>query len=129
VWLDGEIGKNFKRSFFTDIIQTYRQPMVTATEIFLGFMLNATSGWIPNAFTKEKFKDVVLAIAIILCLASLIVVLIRMLRMNYPVEPAKFYRRTQILFIIGITIPFLAFILIGVEKYIASFTHAAVVMC
>ena len=111
-----------------DNIQQYRQPMVTATGIFLGFMLNATSGWMPNAFTKEKFRDVVLAIAIMLCLASLIVVLIRMLRMKYPVEPATFYRRTLLLFIFGITIPFVAFLIIAITKFIASFSHPAVVI-
>lgn len=106
-----------------DNIQPYRQPMVTATGIFLGFMLNFTSAWMPIAFAKDKFRDIVLAIAVTLCLASLILVLIRMLRMTYPVEPGKFYRRTLILFIIGITIPFFAFLLIAIEKFITNFFH------
>ena len=103
-----------------DNIHQYRQPMVTATGIFLGFMLNFTSSWMPNAFTKEKTRDVILAIAVTISLASLIVVLVRMLRASYPVEPVKFYRRTLFVFIIGISIPFLAFLCIAIEKYIAN---------
>ena len=109
-------------------LQQYRQPMVTATGIFLGFMLNFTSDWMPNAFTKDKFRDVVLSIAVIFCLASLIWVLIRMLRMKYPVEPAIFYRRTLILFIIGITTPFVAFIIIAIKKFIVSISQAVVII-
>ena len=76
-------------------LHPYRAPMVTATGIFLGFMLlNFTSGWIKDAFAKNIFKDVVVAIGVTICLASLLTVLFRILRMHYPTEPDKFYRRT-----------------------------------
>ena len=80
----------------------------------------------PNAFTKDRFRDIVLCLAVTLCLASLILVLIRMLRMTYPVEPEKFYRRTLILFIVGVTVPFVAFAIIAVKKFVESFSHTAV---
>ena len=101
-------------------LQPYRQPMVTATGIFLGFMLNFTSSWMPNAFTKEKTRDIIMASALIISLASLILVLIRMLRGFNPVEPARFYRKTLIVFVIGISIPFLAFLCIAIEKFFAN---------
>jgi F0F1-type ATP synthase assembly protein I len=97
-------------------IQGFRQPMVTATGIFLGFMLNFTSGWIKDAFTVYKFKDVVVAIAVGTCLSFLIIVLFRILRLKHPTEPEKFYRKTLFYFLIGITVPFIAFLIVIVDK-------------
>ena len=103
-----------------DPVQQYRQPMVTATGIFLGFLLNFTSSWMPNAFTQNRNRDIVLAIGVTISLASLLVVLFRMLRMGYPTHPEKFYRKTLSIFLIGITIPFFSFILVAAEKIIAN---------
>lgn len=97
-------------------IHAYRQPMITATGFFLGFMLNFTSGWIKDAFTTYKFRDVVVAIAIACCLSLLILVLFRSLRLRHPTKPEKFYRITLLYFLIGITIPFMAFLIIIIEK-------------
>lgn len=105
-------------------IQDYRQPMVTASGIFLGFLLNTTSVWIKDAFTNHLFRDLVLGISITMSLALLLLVLFRMLRMKYPTEPTKFYRKTMVLFLIGITIPFVAFVIIMIEKFVASITNA-----
>lgn len=104
----------------TDRVSQYRQPMVTATGIFLGFMLNFTSVWIKDAFAKHNFKDFVVATSIIICLATLLLVLFRMLRMNYPTHADTFYRRTLLLFLIGITVPFLAFVIVIIDKVIVS---------
>ena len=49
--------------------------MVTATGIFLGFMLNFTNSWIKEAFSKHRFRDVVLAISITVSLTLLLLVL------------------------------------------------------
>jgi len=101
-----------------DRIDQYRQPMVTATGIFLGFMLNFSTAWVKDAFTKYMFRDTVVAISIIVCLFSLLAVLFRMLRMHYPVEPEKFYHQTLILFLIGVTVPFISLLIIVIEKWI-----------
>ena len=90
--------------------------MVTATGIFLGFMLNFTSNWIREAFAKYIFRDIVLAIGVTISLATLLLVLFRILRMHYPTDPDKFYRRTLILFLIGITVPFFAFLIVIIQK-------------
>src|SRR5215510_7078231 len=103
-----------------DRISQYRQPMVTATGIFLGFMLNFTSVWIKDAFVKYIFKDIVVAIGITVCLFTLLLVLFRMLRMNYPTHPDEFYRRTLRLFLVGITVPFFAFLIVIVHKLIVT---------
>src|SRR5215467_11585483 len=101
-----------------DKISQFRQPMVTATGIFLGFMLNFTSVWIKDAFVKYAFRDSVVAIGITVCLFTLLLVLFRMLRMNYPTHPDEFYRRTLRLFLIGIGVPFFAFLIVIAHRLI-----------
>lgn len=106
-----------------DNIQQYRQPMITATGIFLGFMLNSANGWIPTAFTKAIVKDTIIAISTLISIGCLLLVLFRMLRMQYPTEPNKFYRKTLLLFLIGISIPFFGFLLVILEKLITNVGH------
>src|SRR5262245_3808510 len=100
-------------------IQDYRQPMVTATGIFLGFMLNFTASWIKDAFTVYKFRDTVVSISIVVCLSLLLLVLFRMLRIKYSTD-VEFYRKTLLFFLVGITIPFVAFLIIIIEKFVIN---------
>ncbi len=104
----------------TDKIGRYRQPMVTATGIFLGFMLNFMSSWIRDAFVKYTFRDAVIAIGMLVCLFTLVVVLFRMLMMNYPTHPDEFYRRTLRLFLVGISVPFFSFLIVIVHKLVVA---------
>jgi len=104
----------------TDRIHQYRQPMVTATGIFLGFMLNFASGWIKDAFIKYIFRDIVIAIGMLICLFTLVLVLFRMLRMNYPTHPDEFYRRTLRLFLVGISVPFFSFLVVIVHRLMVT---------
>ena len=100
-----------------DRIQQYRQPLVTATGIFLGFMLEFANGWLPNAFQTYKFRDSVIAIGAMISIACLVVVLFRILKMNYPKEKAHlYYAITLRLFIVGISIPFFSMIIIMLHK-------------
>jgi len=106
-----------------DRVQPYRQPMVTATGIFLGFMLNFTSSWIKDAFTKNMFRDTVVAISIMISLFLLLLVLIRILRIRYPIEPERFYRKTLVFFFFGISIPFVGFIIVIIDRFVASVSN------
>lgn len=102
-----------------DRIQPYRQPMITATGVFLGFMLELTSTWITEAFSKNWRRDLIIAISIFSSLTLMLIVLFRMLRMDFPEDRVQvFYRKTLYLFLIGIFIPFLAFVIIMIEKFI-----------
>jgi hypothetical protein len=104
-----------------DKIQQYRQPMVTATGIFLGFMLNYTSNWIPNAFSQHWFRDTIVAISITSSTALLMVVLFRILRMNYPIHLVnEYYKKTLIIFLTAIFTPFFAFVIIMIEKFVTN---------
>src|ERR1044072_4091697 len=104
----------------SDRISQYRQPMVTATGIFLGFMLNFASVWVKDAFTKYVFRDVVIALGMLVCLFTLLLVLFRMLRMNYPTHPDEFYRKTLRLFLVGVSVPFFSFLIVMIHKLIAT---------
>jgi hypothetical protein len=94
-------------------IESYRQPMVTATGIFLGFLLDFTSSWLSSSFTKYRYRDMVVAVGVTACIALLMVVLFRILNMNHPVDQVElYYQRTLRLFLIAVSIPFIDFILI-----------------
>ena len=103
-----------------DNIREYRQPLVTATGIFLGFLLNFTSTWIKDAFTKNIFRDVVAAISVAISLSLLLLVLIRILRLRYPTDAEGFYRKTLIFFFFGIVIPFVGFLVVIVDKLVKN---------
>ena len=77
-------------------IQNYRQPVVTATGIFLGFMLNFGSSWIKDAFTKNMFRDIGLGLSIIVCISLLLIVLFRILKMNSPTDKVSAYYRVTL---------------------------------
>jgi hypothetical protein len=102
-------------------IQNYRQPLVTATGIFLGFMLNFANGWMPTSFTTYKVRDSIIAIGTLSSIALLIVVLHRILRVIDPPDVNRFYKRTLLLFILGISIPFLTMVVIVLRKLVLNF--------
>src|SRR5438270_4231285 len=107
----GNASVSFMKSKFfrLDKIQPYRQPMVTASGIFLGFMLNLTNDWIKQEQPLQRIRDAIIAIGFLCSLCLLLLVLFRILKMNYPEHPEKFYRRTLLYFLVGISIPFIAF--------------------
>jgi hypothetical protein len=102
-------------------IQNYRQPLVTATGIFLGFMLNFANGWMPGSFTSYRIRDSIIAVGSMSSIALLIVVLYRILRMIDPPDVNRFYKRTLFLFILGISIPFLTMVVIVFRKLALNF--------
>ena len=100
-------------------IQPYRQPLVTATGIFLGFMLDFANGWLPSAFSRTLLGGIVVALCLISSIALLVIVLYRILRMDYPQGMEdRYYKTTLYLFIFGVSIPFLSIMLIMVERFL-----------
>jgi hypothetical protein len=100
-------------------IQDYRQPLVTASGIFLGFMLTFSTVWVQEAFTKHFVRDVIVGISIVTCIILLQIVLYRVLTMNYPVERMNvYYQRTLRLFLIAVTVPFVAFLLVIIRRLV-----------
>ena len=105
-----------------DKMHHFRQPMITATGIFLGFMLNFANGWLPNSFTVYRFRDFVIATGTLSSIALLIIVLFRMLRMDFPANPEnRYYPKTLRLFIAGISFPFFSGVIVVVQKLLQNF--------
>lgn len=91
-----------------DKIQAFRQPMVTATGIILGFILNFAATFVKS----DSQMSTLLAYAITLCIVAgvicLILALNRVLRMDYKREQAeKYYNLTLTYFIFGVSVSFI----------------------
>ena len=104
-----------------DKIQVYRQPLVTATGIILGFLLNFATSWVKSDTPiSDGLSYVVFACALV-GIISLIAVLARVLKMNYPRATAEqYYARTLHLFIFGVSIAFVGVII----DMFSNFLHA-----
>jgi hypothetical protein len=97
-----------------DKFPTYRQPLVTATGILLGFMLNLGLTFAPRKSSIYDLKDVVAAVCLVVSATLLTIVLFRILNINYPQDKAKrYYNVTIRMFMVG-----LIFILIGLTVVI-----------
>jgi ABC-type dipeptide/oligopeptide/nickel transport system permease subunit len=101
-------------------IQNYRQPMVTAIGIILGFVLGFTGKWATDSVSQTHFSDYIISIGLLLSIILLIVSLFRILNNNYPKDStAKYYNATLKIFIFGISFAFVG-ILISIFQTIFS---------
>ena len=90
-----------------DKIQHYREPLVTATGILLGFILNFASSFVKTQSNTSDLLAYIIGISILIGVICLITVLYRILKINYPKQNATlYYQRTLNLFIFGISISF-----------------------
>lgn len=104
-----------------DELRPYRQPLITATGIILGFALNVAAGWLPNAFKSGRTIELFMAIGTLVHIPIYTIVMFRMLRRDYPKEKADaYYKKTMILFISGISFFYLTIICIMVESYLKN---------
>lgn len=95
-----------------DKIQAFRQPMVTATGIMLGFILNFASIWVKADSHLSDGLAYLVGICIIIGVVCLIIVLSRVLRIDYPKDKAeKYYNATLRIFIIGVCFAFVGVII------------------
>ncbi len=91
-----------------DKIQSYRQPMVTATGIILGFILNFASTFVKSESTIGDFLAYIVGICILTGIIFLIIALSRILKMKYPKENAEnYYQKTLNFFLFGVSISFI----------------------
>ena len=104
-----------------DKLKNVRQPLVTATGILLGFTLNIAANWLPKAFTTNRITESLMALSLCIHIPLSILVLYRILNVNYTKERAElYYRRTLNLFITGISLYFLIIVLIMFESAILN---------
>ena len=106
-----------------DKLQSFRQPLITATGIILGFALNVAAAWLPNAFRSKSVVEVFMALGTLVHIPIYTIVMFRMLRRDYPKEKAEsYYRKTLVLFITGISFFYLTIICMLVESYLTHRT-------
>lgn len=90
-----------------DKIQTLRQPLVTATGIILGFLLNFSATFVKTESGLSDFMAYIIGICVLLGVISLIITLARILNLQYPRENAEsYYQKTFYLFVFGVSISF-----------------------
>lgn len=91
-----------------DRSQAFRQPLVTATGIILGFMLNFAATWVKTDSPLGDGLAYFVGICVLAGTGCLIAALYRILRMSYPRgQVERYYNRTLLLFILGISVAFL----------------------
>lgn len=79
-----------------DPLQPYRQPLVTATGIMLGFVLNFANGWVKSDTPLGDVGAYTVGVLILVGLACLVTVLARILRIGVPAERAARYYGTTV---------------------------------
>jgi len=91
-----------------DKIQPYRQPLITATGIILGFILNFAANWVKTESALTDKLAYFVGIAVLFGTICLISVLYRMLNMRYAREKwEEYYNKTFLIFMAGICSAFL----------------------
>lgn len=88
-----------------DPLQPYRQPLVTATGIILGFVLNFAAGWVKSDTPLGDTAAYVVGALVLAGMACLIAVLARILQVGVPKDRVTaYYRLTVRIFIVGVTL-------------------------
>ena len=91
-----------------DQIFNYRQPMVTASGIILGFVLNFATGLVKREY-KSDLIVILILISTLIGIVCLIISLFRILNHQYDREnSAKYYSKTLKFFISGVIFSFSA---------------------
>lgn len=102
-----------------DQIQNYRQPMVTATGILLGFILNFAVSWVQFPSTFNRLRDVVALFSLSTSVILLLIVLFRILNMRYPRQKKEaYYQKTLWIFIAGLCTVFLGIFIVMIHSFL-----------
>jgi len=106
-----------------DKLHPFRQPLITATGIILGFALNVATASLPNAFKSKTIVERFMSLGTLVHIPIYTIVMFRMLRKDYPRKKAEsYYRKTLVLFVPGITFFYLTIICMMVESYLVNRT-------
>jgi hypothetical protein len=96
-----------------DPLQSFRQPMVTATGVMLGFILSYVALWTRSEAEAGMLFALSTGICLFVGTGLLILCLFRMLQLDYPPATAdRYYNITLWCFIVGIILAF-----VGVVRY------------
>lgn len=88
----------------SDRLQVYRQPLVTASGIILGFVLNFASAFVKSDGGVSETLAYLVMICLVVGVVCLVLVLARMLRHDVaPEQASQHYGATRRLFIFGVS--------------------------
>jgi hypothetical protein len=88
-------------------IQNYRQPMVTAIGIILGFVLGFTGKWATDPATETHYTDYLILLGLLTSTVLFIVALYRILNNNFPADKVgQYYKKTLQYFIVALFFAF-----------------------
>lgn len=95
-------------------LKDYRQPMVTAIGIILGFLIGFLGNWVTEGNFKLASADDRLTFwGCLVGSACLYVALIRMLRIAPATDVQRYYERTLLIFSAGVALAFLSILMSG----------------
>lgn len=90
-----------------DPLSTFRQPMITAASLVLGFTLGFASQWVAVPNPLGLWADYFVGLCIVVGTCCLVMSVFRILRADYPRDlPMHYYAGTLRLFVAGIAINF-----------------------
>ena len=90
-----------------DKLKAFREPIVNATGILLGFILNFAASWVKADSPMPDWMAYAVGLCVLTGIVLLIMVLYRVLRMDYPQDNADAYHaRTLRLMITGVCLSF-----------------------
>lgn len=90
-----------------DKLQAFRQPIVTATGILLGFILNFAANWVKSDSAMPDWLAYLVGVCVLAGIILLVAVLHRVLRMDYPRDRAEAYHARTLRFLItGVALSF-----------------------
>ncbi len=90
-----------------DKSKPYRDSMITATGIILGFLLNFETTWVRSETPLNDAGAFFVGICLLIGTINLIIVLYRMLKMrNADDQGEQYYSKTLLIFIVGLVIMF-----------------------
>lgn len=93
---------------YPDPLSSYRQPLVTATGLLLGFTLGFAATWVQTDNPFGTIQAMLVGACVLAGTIAMIATLFRILRHDYPRDNADaYYGRTLKLFILGICVTFL----------------------
>jgi len=103
-----------------DKVQPFRQPLITATGIILGFILNFATSWVKAETSLSDRGAYLVGATMLIGIACLITVLYRALRMSYPrADAERYYNRTLLIFMIGVVSAFIGVIIDMFSNFVA----------
>ena len=100
-----------------DPVRPFREPVVAATGILLGFILNFAASWVKEEGLMPVWLACLVGAFVLAGVVLLVNVLYRALRMDYPREQAaQWYAGTLRRFILGVGLSFIG-------AFIDMFSH------